>query len=161
MKQEKTFFETMAGSLSPGWTVKLQSHLQPGRMDLGRFQVRLYLVDTSNGLDGGGPPWHRRLRGGTPQRGYRRAEPDRCARCRWPGDRPAEPAPGRRRRCRAQQGFQLVAAALTGTQTFKAVPPGGVPATGCTWPTEAMTPRPSAGRCSSAPRRPTSARRRC
>ena len=49
MKQEKTFFETMAGSLSPGWTVKLQSHLQPGQMDLGRFQVRLYLVDTSNG----------------------------------------------------------------------------------------------------------------
>ena len=49
MKQEKTFFETMTGALSPGWTVKLQSHLQPGQMDLGRFQVRLYLVDTSNG----------------------------------------------------------------------------------------------------------------
>lgn len=45
----KTFFETMAGALSPGWTVKLQSHLQPGQMDLGRYQARLYLVDSSNG----------------------------------------------------------------------------------------------------------------
>ena len=49
MKQEKAFFETLTGALSPGWMVKLQSQLQPGRMDLGRYQVRLYLIDTSNG----------------------------------------------------------------------------------------------------------------
>lgn len=54
MKHEKTFFEQMTGVLSPGWTVKLQSHLQPGQMDLGRFQVRLYLIDTSNGWTAAG-----------------------------------------------------------------------------------------------------------
>ncbi len=56
MKQEKTFFETMTGALSPGWTVKLQSHLQPGQMDLGRFQVRLYLA-TPAMAGRRRPPW--------------------------------------------------------------------------------------------------------
>lgn len=39
----------MASALSPGWACKLQNHLQPGSMDLGRYGVRLYLVDTHNG----------------------------------------------------------------------------------------------------------------
>lgn len=123
MKQEKTFFETMAGTLSPGWTVKLQSHLQLGQMDLGRFQVRLYLVDTSNGwtaaaaMAPGGFEEARRnvAAAGLTPTAVLDAAGQAIAQLsqRQAGAGDAE----------LQQGFQLVAAVLTGTQTFKAVPP--------------------------------------
>ena len=123
MKQEKTFFETMAGALSPGWTVKLQSHLQPGQMDLGRYQARLYLVDSSNGWTAAAAM--------APE-GFAEASRSVAAAGMTPiavldaaGQAIAQLS---RRQVGAgdaelQQGFQLVAAALTSTQTFKAVPP--------------------------------------
>ena len=123
MKQEKTFFETMTGALSPGWTVKLQSHLQPGQMDLGRFQVRLYLVDTSNGWtaaaamapEGFDEARRNVVAAGLAPTAVLDAAGQAIAQLsrRQAGAGDAE----------LQQGFQLVAAALTGTQTFKAVPP--------------------------------------
>ena len=123
MKQEKTFFETMAGVLSPGWTVKLQSHLQPGQMDLGRFQVRRYLVDSSNS-------WTAAT--AMAPEGF--AEASRNVAAAGLTSTAVLDAAGQTiaqlSRCQAsagdaelQQGFQLVAAALTSTQTFKAVPP--------------------------------------
>ncbi len=123
MKQEKTFFETMAGALSPGWTVKLQRHLQPGQMDLGRYQVRLYLVDSSNGWTAAAAM--------APE-GFAEASQNVAAAgltstavLDAAGEAIAQLS---RRQAGAgndelKQGFQLVAAALTSTQTFKAVPP--------------------------------------
>lgn len=123
VKQEKTFFETMAGVLSPGWTVKLQSHLQPGQMDLGRFQVRLYLIDSSNSWTAAAAM--------APE-GF--AEASRNVAAAGLTSTAVLDAAGQTiaqlSRCQAgagdaelQQGFQLVAAALTSTQTFKAVRP--------------------------------------
>lgn len=48
MTNEKAFFEAALGQASPGWTLKLAPELTPGQMDLGRFDVRVYLVDTSS-----------------------------------------------------------------------------------------------------------------
>ena len=122
MKQEKACFETIAGALSPGWTVKLQSHLQPGQMDLRRFQVRLYLVDSSNGWTAAAAM--------APE-GFDEASRNVAAAGLSPAavlDAAGQSIAQLSRRqagaadAELQQGFQLVAAALTGTQTFKAVP---------------------------------------
>jgi len=45
MKHEKAFFTRLIERLSPGWNVQLQ----PGQIDLGRYQARIYLIDTSSG----------------------------------------------------------------------------------------------------------------
>lgn len=47
-KNEKSFFEALLNSSSKGWAVKLQDHLQPGSMNLNKFNAYLYAVDTSN-----------------------------------------------------------------------------------------------------------------
>lgn len=54
MKQEKSFFERMASQASGGWDIHFSEHLSPGELHLGRFQARLYLVDTSNGWTAAG-----------------------------------------------------------------------------------------------------------
>jgi hypothetical protein len=123
VKQEKSFFETLTGALSPGWAVKLQSHLQPGQMDLGRFQVRLYLVDTSNGWTAAAAMAPEGFEEAS--RNVATAGLNLTAVLDAAGQAIAQLS---RRQAGAgdaelQQGFQLVAAALTGTQTFKAVPP--------------------------------------
>ena len=123
MKQEKTFFETLAGALSPGWAVKLQSHLQPGQMDLGRFQVRLYLVDSSNGWTAAAAM----APGGFEEARQNVAAAGLTSTAVLDATGQAIAQLSRRQAgagdAELQQGFQLVAAALTGTQTFKAVPP--------------------------------------
>jgi hypothetical protein len=91
-------------------------------MDLGRFPVRLYLVETSNGwaaaaaMAPGGFEEARRnvAAAGLNPTAVLDAAGQAIAQLsrRQAGAGDAE----------MQQGFQLVAAALTGTQTFKAVP---------------------------------------
>lgn len=54
MSKEKSFFEKMASEASGGWDIMFSDHLQPGELYLGRYQARLYLVDTSNGWTAGG-----------------------------------------------------------------------------------------------------------
>ena len=48
MKNEKAFFESAMNHASPGWTLKLAPEMTPGQLDLARFGVRIYLVDTSS-----------------------------------------------------------------------------------------------------------------
>jgi hypothetical protein len=54
MKAERSFFESLAETASPGWTVRLEAHMEPGGMALAAMGVRLYLVDTSSGWVGAG-----------------------------------------------------------------------------------------------------------
>jgi hypothetical protein len=123
VKQEKIFFEKLAGAISPGWTVSLSSQaVQPGTMGLGCAEVRLYLVDTSNG-------WT--VAGSMAEEGFDQAREavlsaglDTTDLLDAAGQAIADMS---RRQAKADDEelhrvFCLVAAALTGTQTFQAVP---------------------------------------
>jgi hypothetical protein len=48
MSNEHRFFESCAAAASPDWSIKLDTKLQPGQIDLASRTVRLYLVDTSS-----------------------------------------------------------------------------------------------------------------
>jgi hypothetical protein len=119
VKQEKVFFENMAGTLSPGWTIKLAARPDgpqalPGQALFDRQQQRL---DSPAAM--------------APE-GYEEASRNVAAAGLTPTavlDAAGQAIAQLSRRqagagdAELQQGFQLVAAALTSTQTFKAVPP--------------------------------------
>jgi hypothetical protein len=126
MKKEQAFFEQMAGTALPGWDVKLQPHMTPGQMDLASYTARIYLVDTSTGWTAAGalqPSGFAGLRAhfaalrlgidkvtdmaGQALNQLGRDQPE-----------PGSPAIGK--------SIELVAAALTETQTFKTVQASGL-----------------------------------
>ncbi len=51
---EKRFFEQIAQTSNEGWTLKLAAHLTPGEMNLSDYNALLYVVDTSTGWTGAG-----------------------------------------------------------------------------------------------------------
>ena len=54
MKAQRSFFEQIGTSVSPGWSVRLAQDLQPGNFEIFTHSVRLYLIDTSSGWVGAG-----------------------------------------------------------------------------------------------------------
>jgi len=117
--KEKRFFESLIVVDSAGWTVRLEPHMQPGSMDLATYSARLYVVDSSTGWTGAGA---------MQPVGFA----DAAERARAAGftiDQMAESVGAMisklgREQVRAgdpQIGdcLQLMAAALTGTQTFE------------------------------------------
>jgi hypothetical protein len=126
MKKEQAFFEQMAGTALPGWDVKLQPHMTPGQMDLASYTARIYLVDTSTGWTAAGalqPSGFAGLRAHfdalrlgidtvTDMAGQALNQLGRDQRA------PGSPDIGK--------AIELVAAALTETQTFKTVQASGL-----------------------------------
>jgi hypothetical protein len=126
MKKERAFFEQLAGAALPGWDVKLQPNMTPGQMDLASYTARIYLVDTSTGWTAAGalqPSGFAGLRAHfealrldigtvTDMAGQAVSQLGR--------DQPAPGSPD------IGKGIELVAAALTGTQTFKTVQASGL-----------------------------------
>ena len=126
MNQEKAFFETVVSATLPGWDVKLQPHMTPGQMDLASYTARIYLVDTSTGWSAAGalqPSGFAGLRAHfdalrldigtvTDMAGQAVTQLGRD-----------QPAPGS---SEIGKAIELVAAALTGTQTLKIVQASGL-----------------------------------
>jgi len=126
MKKERAFFEQLASDALPGWDVKLQPNMTPGQMDLASYTTRIYLVDTSTGWTAAGalqPSGFAGLRAHfealrldigtvTDMAGQAVSQLGR--------DQPAPGSPD------IGKGIELVAAALTGTQTFKTVQASGL-----------------------------------
>jgi hypothetical protein len=124
MKKERAFFEQLASTALPGWDMKLQPHMTPGQMDLASYTARIYLVDTSTGWTAAGalqPSGFAGLRAHfdalrlgnvTDLAGQAVTQLGR--------DQPAPGSP------EIGKAIELVAAALTGTQTFKTVQASGL-----------------------------------
>lgn len=126
MKHEKAFVASMAQQLSPGWSVQLQPHLQPGQIDLGRYQTRIYLIDTSNSWTAAAAMAPESFEDAClcaasaklSQTMLLDAAGQAVAR---QSQRQAEADDPELTAC-----FQLVTAALTGTQTYQTVKPHGL-----------------------------------
>lgn len=126
MKHEKAFFTRLIERLSPGWNVQLQPHLEPGQMNLGRYQARIYLIDTSSGWTAAAamaPESFEEAR-----RSATRAMLSQTKLLDAAGQAVAHQS---RRQAEADDPeltacFQLVAAALTGTQTYQTVKLNGL-----------------------------------
>lgn len=126
MTNEKAFFEQMAGGALPGWDVKLQPNMTPGQMNLASYTARIYLVDTSTGWTAAGalqPSGFAGLRGH-----FAKQQMDIDTVTDMAGQAVThlgrtQPAPGSPE---IGKGIELVAAALTGTQTFKTVQASGL-----------------------------------
>jgi hypothetical protein len=126
MKNEKAFFEQMAGGTLPGWAVKLQPHMTPGQMDLASYTARIYVVDTSTGWTAAGalqPSGFAGLR-----EHFAGQQLDIGTVTDMAGQAVThlgrtQPAPGSPE---IGKGIELIAAALTSTQTFKTVQASGL-----------------------------------
>lgn len=126
MKKERAFFEQLAGSTLPGWVVKLEPNMTPGQMDLASYTARIYLVDTSTGWTAAGalqPSGFAGLRTHFAAMGLNTdtvTDMASQAVTQLGRDQPAPGSPD------IGKGIELVAAALTGTQTFKTVQASGL-----------------------------------
>lgn len=126
MKKEQAFFEQMTEAALPGWTVKLQGHMQPGQMDLASYTARLYLVATSSGWTAAGimqPSGFAQLAQGHTAAGLsleRVTDMAGQTLTKLGREQPEADAP------EVAQCIELVASALTGTQTFTTVKPTGL-----------------------------------
>lgn len=126
MKKEQAFFEQMAGTALPGWDVKLQAHMHPGQMDLASYSARIYLVDTCSGWTAAGvmqPSGFAAIAQAHKAAGLSLDRvTDMAGQClnQLGRKQPAADSP------EVAQGIELVASALTGTQTFKTVKPNGL-----------------------------------
>lgn len=126
MKHENAFFTRLIEQLSPGWNVQLQPHLEPGRLDLGRYQARIYLIDTSSGWTAAAAMAPESF-----EEARRSAAKAKLSQTRLLDAAGQAVAHQSRRQAEADDPeltacFQLVAAALTGTQTFQAVKANGL-----------------------------------
>ena len=126
MKKEQAFFEQIASTALPGWDVKLQPHMTPGQMDLASYTARIYLVDTSTGWTAAGALQPSGFAGLRAHFAALRLGIDTVtdlagqAVTQLGRDQPAPGSPD------IGKAIELVAAALTGTQTFKTVQASGL-----------------------------------
>jgi hypothetical protein len=126
MKKEQAFFEQMAGTALPGWDVKLQPHMTPGQMDLASYTARIYLVDTSTGWTAAGALQPSGFAGLRAHFAALRLGIDKVtdmagqALNQLGRDQPEPGSPD------IGKSIELVAAALTETQTFKTVQASGL-----------------------------------
>ena len=126
MKKERAFFEQLAGAALPGWDVKLQPNMTPGQMDLASYTARIYLVDTSTGWTAAGALQPSGFAAVVKAQRNAGLSLDQVmdmagqAVTQLGRDQPAPGSPD------IGKGIELVAAALTGTQTFKTVQASGL-----------------------------------
>lgn len=126
MTHEKAFFTGMVQQLSPGWSVQLQPHLEPGQIDLGRYQARIYLIDTSNGWTAAAAMAPESF-----EEARRNATKAMLSQTKLLDAAGQAIAQQSRRQAEADDTeltacFQLVAAVLTGTQTYQTVKLSGL-----------------------------------
>ena len=123
MSKEKAFFEQMASEASGGWDIKFSDHLQPGELHLGRFQARLYLVDTSNGWTAGGAMAPQNFEDARQMAKTAGINPNDLL--DMAGHVVSQLSKRRATSSDPEMipAFQLIAATLTSTKTFQMVPP--------------------------------------
>lgn len=123
---EKRFFEQVAQTANAGWTLKLAGYLTPGGMNLSDYTALLYVVDTSTGWTGAGAMTvdgfalaraSAQASGGTTEQMADSTGTliSKLGREDAPHDSPE-----------LAQCLQVMAAALTGTQTFEIAKPTGL-----------------------------------
>jgi hypothetical protein len=126
MNNEHSFFEALAGTTLPGWDVKLQAHMQPGQMDLASYSARVYLVATSTGWTAAGamqPSGFAAIAQSHKDAGLTvERVTDMAGHClnKLGREQPEANSPD------VALGIELIASALTSTQTFEAVKPTGL-----------------------------------
>ena len=126
MKKEHAFFEQLAGAALPGWDVKLQPNKTPGQMNLASYTARIYLVDTSTGWTAAGALQPSGFAGLRAHFEARRLDIGTVtdlagqAVTQLGREQPAPRSPD------IGKAIELVAAALTDTQTFKTVQASGL-----------------------------------
>ena len=126
MNKEQAFFEGITGAALPGWDVKLQPHMLPGQMDLASYTARVYLVATSSGWTAAGvlqPSGFAAIAQAHKDAGLTMERvTDMAGQClnKLGREQPAADSPD------VAQGIELIASALTGTQTFTTVKPTGL-----------------------------------
>jgi hypothetical protein len=123
---EKRFFEQIAQTSNEGWTLKLAAHLKPGEMNLSDYTALLYVVDTSTGWTGAGA---------ITVEGFALARASAQA-SGWTTDQMADSTGALISKLGREdaphdspelaQCLQVMAAALTGTQTFEIAKPSGL-----------------------------------
>jgi hypothetical protein len=123
---EKRFFEQIAHTSNEGWTLKLAAHLTPGEMNLSDYTALLYVVDTSTGWAGAGA---------MAVDGFALALASAKA-SGWTTDQMADSTGALISKLGREsaphdspelaQCLQVMAAALTGTQTFEIAKPNGL-----------------------------------
>ena len=124
MENEKRFFEQVAQAANAGWSLKLAPELSPGDMNLSQYAARLYVVDTSTG-------WA----GAISVDGFALARASAKA-SGWTTDQMADSTGALISKLGREdapndspelvQCLQVMAAALTGTQTFEVAKPTGL-----------------------------------
>jgi hypothetical protein len=116
----------MAGTALPDWDVKLQPHMTPGQMDLASYTARIYLVDTSTGWTAAGALQPSGFAGLRAHFAAQRLGIDKVTDMAGQALNQLgrdQPEPGS---ADIGKGIELVAAALTETQTFKTVQASGL-----------------------------------